>query len=167
METRTLVLDRIVIRKKIERMAFQILEDNYGEKEIILAGINTKGLLLARQLASLIRKIRPVSVSVLPISVHAANPILEEVSGKIDEDLNGKVVIIVDDVANTGRTLLYATKPFLDFLPCRLQTAVLVDRQHKTFPICPDYIGLSLSTTLQENIAVEVEGRSVIAVYLE
>jgi len=78
-----------------------------------------------------------------------------------------KVVIIVDDVANTGRTLLYATKPFLDFLPCRLQTAVLVDRQHKTFPICPDYIGLSLSTTLQENIAVEVEGRSVIAVYLE
>jgi len=71
-------------------MAFQILEDNYGEKEIILAGINTKGLLLARQLASLIRKIRPVSVSVLPISVHAANPILEEVSGKIDEDLNGQ-----------------------------------------------------------------------------
>ncbi len=167
-ESKTLVIDKSVIRQKLERMAYQIVEENYEEKEIILAGINNKGLLIARQLAGYIRKIlEDGEVWVLPIRVFAANPVAEEVTGKIDERVNGKVVVIVDDVANTGRTLLYATKPFLDFLPKKIQMAVLVDRKHKLFPITPDFIGTSLSTTLQEHITVIVEGRSVQAVYLE
>jgi len=167
-ESKTLVIDKSVIRRKLERMAYQIVEENYEEKEIILAGINNKGLLIARQLAGYIRKIlEDGEVWVLPIRVFAANPVAEEVTGKIDERVNGKVVVIVDDVANTGRTLLYATKPFLDFLPKKIQMAVLVDRKHKLFPITPDFIGTSLSTTLQEHITVIVEGRSVQAVYLE
>jgi pyrimidine operon attenuation protein/uracil phosphoribosyltransferase len=79
------------------------------------------------------------------------------------EDLDGKVVLVVDDVANTGRTLFYACKPLMEILPARLETAVLVDRKHKSFPIRVDYVGLSLATTLKENIDVQIlEGEATV-----
>ena len=83
------------------------------------------------------------------------------------EEFKNKVVIIVDDVANTGRTIFYAIKPLLDVLPKRVQVAVLVDRKHKSFPIHVDYVGLSLATTLNENIDVQIIGTKDWAVYLD
>ena len=82
-------------------------------------------------------------------------------------DFNKKVVILVDDVANSGKTLLYALKPFLDYHPKKIQVLVLVERSHKSFPVRPDYIGLSIATTLQEHIFVEVDGDKVLGAYLE
>ncbi len=82
-------------------------------------------------------------------------------------DMNDKVVIIVDDVVNSGKTLLYALKPFLSFHPKKIQTLVLVERTHKMFPVTSDYVGLSLATTLQENIVVEVDGNEIAGAYME
>ena len=83
------------------------------------------------------------------------------------EQVAGKVVIIVDDVANTGRTIYYAIKPLLDTLPKKVEVAVLVDRKHKSFPIQSDYVGLSLATTLKENIDVQIREVQEWAVFLK
>ena len=82
-------------------------------------------------------------------------------------ELNGKVVILVDDVSNSGRTLTYALKPFLQSHPKKIQTLVLVERRHTAFPVQPDYVGLSVATTLQEHIYVEVEGDDVVGAWME
>ena len=84
-----------------------------------------------------------------------------------DEELRDKVIIVVDDVANTGRTIFYAIKPLLNVLPRKVEVAVLVDRKHKSFPVHVDYVGMSLNTTLQENIDVHIDSPEEWAVFLE
>jgi pyrimidine operon attenuation protein/uracil phosphoribosyltransferase len=74
---------------------------------------------------------------------------------------------LIDDVANSGKTLSFALKPFLEYQPKKIQTLVLVERSHKAFPVQPDYVGLSVATTIQEHIYVEVEGETVMGAYLE
>jgi pyrimidine operon attenuation protein/uracil phosphoribosyltransferase len=81
-------------------------------------------------------------------------------------DFNNRVIIIIDDVANSGRTLLYALKPFLAFQPKKIQALVLLGRSHNSFPVYPDYVGLSVATTLQEHIYVEVSEDKVLGAYL-
>jgi pyrimidine operon attenuation protein/uracil phosphoribosyltransferase len=148
-------------------MAYEILESNYSEKEIVLAGINIKGLALAKQLATMLAAIGDVEALVVPVKVAAENPVKDEVEVEDPNVAHKKVVIICDDVANTGRTILYAMKPFLSVLPKKVQVAVLVDRKHKRFPITADFVGMLLSTTLQEHIEVELKGSSFKAIYLE
>ncbi|MEL6925537.1 MAG: phosphoribosyltransferase family protein, partial [Bacteroidota bacterium] len=102
------------------------------------------------------------------IRLNPANPMSDEI--RIDmtnEELKNKVVIIIDDVANTGRTLFYAFKPLLDILARKIEVAVLVDRKHKSFPVKVDYMGLSLATTVGNNIDVQLKGVKEKAVYLE
>ncbi|HKC35220.1 MAG TPA: phosphoribosyltransferase family protein, partial [Chitinophagaceae bacterium] len=82
-------------------------------------------------------------------------------------DFSGKVIIVIDDVSNSGKTLLYALKPFITFHPKKIQTLVLVERTHTSFPVRPDYVGLSIATTLQEHIYVEVDGNSIAGAYLQ
>jgi Pyrimidine operon attenuation protein/uracil phosphoribosyltransferase len=82
-------------------------------------------------------------------------------------DINGKVIILIDDVSNSGKTLLYALKPFIEFHPKKIQILVLVERTHTSFPVRPDYVGLSIATTLQEHIFVEVKGEVVMGAYLK
>jgi pyrimidine operon attenuation protein/uracil phosphoribosyltransferase len=77
------------------------------------------------------------------------------------------VIIVVDDVANSGKTMLYALQPFLRNQPKKIQTLALVDRTHKTFPVHTDYVGFALATTLQEHIFVEVSGEIVTGAWLE
>lgn len=167
MADRTLILEKRKIRQKLERMAYEIIENNYNAKEILLAGINNRGLFVAKRLAEFMKNIMDIKVTVKNLKVNAANPIETEVSIDIDHAVNDQSVIIVDDVANTGRTLLYATKPFLSYLPRKIQVAVLVDRKHKTYPISADFVGLSLATTIRENIRVEVSKTEVQAVFLD
>lgn len=164
---RTLLLNTEAIQHKLERMAYEILESNYDEKKIILAGINVKGLSLATALSNVLNAIGDIEVSVLPVKVQPKNPAKDDIEIDGVQAVHNKVVIICDDVANTGRTLLYAMKPLLNVLPKKIQVAVLVDRKHKLFPVCADFVGMSLSTTLQEHIEVEVKGKKFRAVYLE
>lgn len=151
------ILSNTQIAQKINRLAIQILENNYTEKKLVLAGINNNGLGFAKLLMKAIQKISDVEIILANISLNPAKPTSDEVSINIEEGVfRNKVVIIVDDVANTGRTIFFAFKPFLDILTKKVEVAVLVDRKHKSFPIKVDYVGLSLATTLKENIKVKL-----------
>ncbi len=161
------LLDQRQIKQKIDRLAIEILEHNLGEEEIILAGINNNGLGFAKLLLKRLQKLTETNITLTQIRLSPANPIDHEVSiGLTKEQLTDKVIIIVDDVANTGRTIFYATKPLMDVLPKKVEVAVLVDRKHKSFPIKVDYLGLSLATTLKENIDVNILNNKEQAVFL-
>ena len=161
------ILDQKQIKQKIKRLAIQILERNYSESEIIFAGINNAGLGFAKQIQRVIKKVSDVEIKVTQIKLDPSNPISQEISVGMDHaEMKDKVVIIVDDVANTGRTIFYAFKPFLSILPKKIEVAVLIDRKHKSFPVKVDYMGLSLATTLRENIDVRIKKASEFAVYL-
>ena len=146
------------IRQKIKRLAIEILERNTEETEMIVAGINNNGLLFASLIVDELKGICDSPIHLTRIQLNPAAPIDSEVVIDMDVDkIKGKAILIVDDVANTGRTLFYACKPLLTIIPKKIEVAVLVDRTHKSFPIKVDYVGLSLATTLKENIDVQLK----------
>ena len=163
-----LILNDTSVKQKIQRLAYQIAENNFQYDEIILAGINNNGFGLAKLLGKKRKKIVDAPVTTRRIRLNPANPIGSDIVFEpILGDLHSKVVIIVDDVANTGRTIFYAFKPLMDSLPYKIEVAVLVDRTHKMFPIKVDYVGLSLATTLKENISVKIVGVEEMEVHLD
>ena len=151
------LLNHKQIKQKLKRLAIEILEHNYDEKEIIFAGINNNGMGFAKLLLKELEALTKIQLTLTRIRLNPADPLSGEI--KIEtpvQDLDNKVIIIVDDVANTGRTIYYALKPLLEILPKKVEVAVLVDRKHKSFPIQTDYVGMSLATTVQENIDVKI-----------
>ncbi|HHJ50251.1 MAG TPA: phosphoribosyltransferase [Phaeodactylibacter sp.] len=162
------VLNHRDIELRIKRLATQILECNIDEERLILAGINNNGLRFARLLREELQAPAPMPISLTRIRLNPANPLESpaQIETPVDE-LHKAVIILIDDVANTGRTLFYACQPLMQTLPRSVQIAVLVDRTHKTFPIQADYIGLALATTLQENIRVELAEKGEMGVFLE
>ena len=159
------ILSKEVVEKKLRRMAFKILENNIDEKEIILAGIRESGSVVAKVIQGMLAEISSIKTELITITLDKKEPTDVSLSRSID--LNGKVIILIDDVSNSGKTLLYALKPFIEFHPKKIQTLVLVERTHTSFPVRPDYVGLSIATTLQEHIFVEVKGTEVIGAYLK
>jgi pyrimidine operon attenuation protein/uracil phosphoribosyltransferase len=160
------ILNREVAANKLKRMAFEILENNFDETGFILAGIRESGTVIARNIQLLLEEIAPgTATELIMVSLDKKNP--KEVTLSPKTDFQNKVVILIDDVSNSGKTLLYAIKPFLDSNPKKIQTLVLVERSYTTFPVKPDYVGLSIATTLQEHIYVEVEGNHVKGAWLE
>jgi pyrimidine operon attenuation protein/uracil phosphoribosyltransferase len=158
------ILSADAAAKKLQRMAYEILENNPEEKHLILAGIRENGYVVAQALAEILRRISDKSVELIGIKVDKATH--AEIRLDSPVDFTGKVVILTDDVTNSGKTLTYALKPVLSFFPKTIQTLVMVERSHKRFPIHPDYVGLSLSTFLHEHIFVEVEGGRVMGAYV-
>ena len=151
------ILNDRQIRQKIKRLAFEIVEHNFEEKEIILAGINNNGTTFARLLEEELKTFGQQIITMTRIVLNPADPLSSEVKLEIPiKQVKNKVIIVVDDVANTGRTIFYAVKPLMDTLPKKVEVAVLIDRTHKSFPIKVDYYGLSLATTLLENIEVKI-----------
>lgn len=163
-ETKSAILDKAAAKRKIKRMALQIVEQNTGEKEMIIAGIIGNGVVVAESVAAELKKLLDAEVTTATIEVNKKAPLDVSINPQID--MQGKVIIIADDVANTGRTMFYALKPFLQASPKKLQTLVLVERSHKLFPIQTDYAGLTIATTLQEHIAVETEGEEISGAWL-
>ena len=159
------ILDEATAARKLQRMAFEIIENNPGETLLVLAGVRESGTVMARNIQQLLAAISNVQTKLLVISLDKHQP--SEVTLNLQEDFHDKVIIVIDDVAMSGKTLLYAMQPFLSFHPKKIQTLVLVERSHKTFPVKPDYVGLSIATTLQEHIYVETEGGIVKGAYLE
>ncbi|MBK8700048.1 MAG: phosphoribosyltransferase [Saprospiraceae bacterium] len=162
------ILDDKAVKQKIQRLAFQIAENNFQYDEIILAGINNNGYGFAKLLERSLKKVIQTSITTRRIKLNPANPLdfpIEFIPTL--EDVRSKVVIIVDDVANTGRTIFYAFRPLMETLPHKIEVAVLVDRKHKHFPIQVDYVGLSLATTLKENITVKILGVEEMEVHLD
>ncbi|MBM3177427.1 MAG: phosphoribosyltransferase [Bacteroidetes bacterium] len=164
-QDRTLILEDTVIKSKINRMAFEIYENNLEEKILFLAGIDGQGYALAKLLAAQLRKISPMEIVLLKVFIDKRTPEKSEV--KVDaslDELNKKVIVLVDDVLNTGKVMTYSMKPFLSVAVKKLELAVLVNRSHLQFPVHPRYTGYALSTTLSEHIEVILDKSS--AVYL-
>ena len=153
MTSHNFILSADVAGKKLQRMAYEIVERNIGEKQIILAGIKDSGLIIAHIIKEFLQDVFKGEISVMEINIDKKNP--KDITIEDGFHYDDAVIIITDDVANTGKTLLYALNPFLDFYPKKIQTLVLVERSHKKFPISADYVGLSISTGMKEKIIVE------------
>lgn len=161
------ILNDRQIRQKIKRLTIQILENNFDQPEIILAGINNNGLEMANLLMQELVGRTDIPITLTRIRLSPASPAQNPIYIEMPiEQLADKAIILVDDVANTGRTIFYAIKPLLDVTPSKVEVAVLVDRKHKLFPIMSDYVGLSLATTLKEHIDVRIKGEEEMSVYL-
>ncbi len=147
------ILDDYQIRQKITRMAIEILENNLEEKEVFLAGINNNGQRLAQLILKELQKLSQQSFVMMNIKVNPAAPLDTPIQCSIEPTtLIAKPIVVIDDVANTGRTTFFAFKALMDIIPQKIEVAVLVDRKHKSFPVKVDYVGLTLATTMQENI---------------
>lgn len=158
------ILDATTAALKLERMAYEIVEENIDETELILAGIRDNGSVIARSIQQELAKISSLKTKLISLQLDKKHPTTVELSENLD--FNGKVVVVIDDVSNSGKTMLYALKPLLEFRPKKIETLVLVERSHKIFPVNSDFVGLSVATTLQEHIFVEVEGEKIKGAYL-
>lgn len=140
-------------------MALEITERNYDESELWLVGIKENGTIIAQLISKFLRENFKGKVEVLELTIDKKKPADVKINSLAN--YNDKVILLIDDVANSGRTMLYALKPFLEQHPKKIQTLALVERTHKTFPVDVDYVGLSVSTTPDEHIYVEVNNGEV------
>ncbi|MBS1978366.1 MAG: phosphoribosyltransferase [Bacteroidetes bacterium] len=164
-DKKSLVLSESQIRQKIRRMAYQIYENNIAENSIVFAGIEGQGYSLARELEKEMTTISPIKIQVVKVAINKDLPQQDEVTLDVDPaSLRKKVVVLIDDVLNTGRVLTYAMKPLLNTQVSRIEVAVLVNRSHPQFPVQPTYTGYALSTTLSDHVEVNLSRKP--AVYL-
>ncbi|MEO5998745.1 MAG: phosphoribosyltransferase family protein [Chitinophagaceae bacterium] len=164
-ETRKYILSAAIALKKLQRMAYEIVEQNMDETGgLILAGVQENGVVLANIIAGFLKDIFNGPIKVIEITLNKRHP--GEIGLSEEINFDDAVIILIDDVTNSGKTLLYALKPFIAFHPRKIQTLTLVERSHKMFPVTSDYVGISLASTLQEHIFVEVEGEEVKGAYL-
>jgi pyrimidine operon attenuation protein/uracil phosphoribosyltransferase len=159
------ILDQAQIKQKIDRIAYQILEDCFDEKEIIIAGIASRGYVFAQKLEKVLSKISKIKCTLVEITLDKDSTNLVASTNIPVSKCKNKTIILVDDVLNSGRTLLYGLSVFLNIPTKKIRTAVLVDRSHKLFPISTDYAGYTISTVSQEHISV-VFDKNKEAVYL-
>ena len=164
MEQRKQIMTAEAANKKLRRMALQVVEENYNEKQLILIGIKSSGSVIAAKIGQYLKEVFSGEVIILELSMDKKNPL--NISLDSDMDLNDTTIVLIDDVANSGRTMLYALKPLLNQLPKKIQTLALVERTHKSFPVDVDYVGFSVSTTLDEHILVEVADGEVTGAWL-
>ena len=162
----TPILNHQDIQHKIRRIAYQIYETNLDEKQIILAGIQGNGYVFAEKLKVLLSEISPIEVVLCKVSIDKKNPLKGITTSIKPEEYENEVVVLVDDVLNSGKILIYGVKHFLEVPLKKLTTAVLVNRNHKNFPIKADFKGISLSTSLQEHVLVDFNEGNYIA-YLQ
>ncbi len=155
------ILDYHLVKKKIRRISLQIIESNSIDDEIIIAGIENNGYLIAKKICNEIKKISDKKIQLCSIKIDKKNPRKEIIVSLVEEQYENKSVVIVDDVLNSGSTLMYAVKYFLDTKLKKLKTAVLVNRNHKKYPIKADYKGLSLSTSIQNHVEVSINDNEI------
>ena len=155
METlKSTILSHQEITHKIRRMAFQIYESNINAEQVIIAGIKENGYVLAKKLKAQVEKISPLKVQLCEVSMDKEQPI-GSINCSLDlSKIENQSLILVDDVLNSGTTLIYGVKFFLDIPLQQFKTAVLVDRNHKKYPVKADFKGISLSTSLNERVKV-------------
>lgn len=160
---RTIVIDHDRIQRKLRRIAFQLYEENVNEKELVLVGIAPRGALMTKRIKHLLEEISPLKIDLLELALDKDDPLnTPVVVTEGDRTLEGRVVVLVDDVLMSGRTLMHAAAHLVGMPLKRLMTVVLVDRMHRAYPIRADIVGLTLSTTLQEHISVELGKKDVV-----
>ncbi|MBT8186374.1 MAG: phosphoribosyltransferase [Croceitalea sp.] len=161
------ILTHKQIQHKTKRIAYQIYEANVEEKEIIIAGIEGGGLNFAKKISRVLQKITEAKITLCHVKMNKKEPLKSGVDTSLSEDdYRDKSVVLVDDVLNSGTTLIYGVHHFLKTPLKQLKTAVLVNRNHKKYPVKADYKGISLSTSLNEHIRVEFQAKND-SVYLD
>ena len=155
---RTRILNKEQIRQKSIRIAYQILEDNFEEEALVLVGVADRGYVFAQRLQNILKEIAPdKSIDLIKVNISKTERSLEASTDIPVETAKDKVIVLIDDVLNSGRTLAYGLGTFLNVPLKKMRTAVLIDRSHHQFPLFSDYYGLKLSTILKEHVEVELE----------
>ena len=158
-----IILNQLQISQKIRRIAYQIYETNSSEKEVILAGIVGNGFVFAEKIEEVLKEISSLKITVCKVIMDKKHP-LKPITTSIDiEDYKNKSLVLVDDVLSSGTTLIYGIKHFLEVPLKKFKTAVLVNRNHKKYPVKADFKGISLSTSVKEHIQVEFSNNKAIA----
>ena len=160
------ILTNSQIKRKIKRISLQIIESNVEEKEVVLAGIEQNGFLLAKELNKMITEFSNLNIKLCSLKIDKKNPLNNISTSLNSSEYKNKSIVVVDDVLNSGSTLMYAVKHFLDTELRQLKTTVLVDRNHKKFPIKADFKGVSLSTSIQNHVKVQFDKNSIEAFLL-
>ena len=167
MSAKTILLSKEQIQAKLNRIVHQIHELCFSEGEIIICGITPgNGSTIAERVADQLETISSIKINRTTIEINKDNPLADKIKCKLrSEEYANKTVVIVDDVSNSGKTLMYAAKYFLESPIKAIRPLVLVDRNHSVYPIKPSFVGLTVSTTLQDHIHVEMNADQE-AVYL-
>ena len=167
MSKKTILLSKFQIQAKIDRIVHQIHELCHSEEEVIICGIIPgNGSIIANRVANQLESVSSIKIKRTTIEINKDNPLADKINCELrSEDYANKTIIIVDDVSNSGKTLMYAAKYFLESPIKAIRPLVLVDRNHSVYPIKPSFVGLTVSTTLQDHIHVEINAVDE-AVYL-
>jgi pyrimidine operon attenuation protein/uracil phosphoribosyltransferase len=155
---KNVILTQQEIDYKTRRIAYQIYETFSDETEVVLAGIASNGYLFTKKLATELERISDLKIILCEVKINKQQPLDAVQTSLSPAEYTNKALVLVDDVLNSGTTLIYGVKHFLDVPLKKFKTAVLVDRNHKQYPVKADFKGLSLSTSLQEHIKVVLEG---------
>ena len=152
--SKNIILTNQEIEHKIKRIAYQIYETFVDEEEIVIAGIASNGYTFAKKIALALETISPLKVSLCEVKINKQNPQLPIHTSLSKEQYTNKEMILVDGVLNSGTTLIYAVRQFIDVTVKKFKTAVLVDRNHKKYPVKADFKGMSLATSILEHVQV-------------
>ncbi|MEL1240408.1 phosphoribosyltransferase family protein [Flavobacterium flavipallidum] len=152
--SQNIILTDLEIKHKTKRMAYQIYETFIEEEEVVLAGIADNGYVFAEKIAQELKSISDLKIILCEVHVNKQNPQQTIQTSIPAQEYTNKGLILIDDVLNSGTTLIYAVKHFLEVPLKKFKTAVLVDRNHKKYPVKADFKGISLSTSLQEHVQV-------------
>ena len=164
--TDNIILNNIQIEQKAKRIAYQIYESNHKEKEVIIAGIANNGYFFAEKLTQILKEICNLKITLCKVTIDKKNPLNEVTTSINSNEYQNKSLVLVDDVLNSGTTLIYGIKHFLEVPLKRFKTAVLVNRNHKKYPVKADFKGISLSTSIKEHVVVEFNAIETIAYLL-
>lgn len=160
------LLTKAVAKEKLHRLALEIAENLEEDTDaLLLIGIKKSGTAIAQSIHFFLQQYISIPIDIREMTFDKQDLRVSNITG--DADFSNKHIILIDDVSNSGRTLLYALKPLLEYIPKKIQTLVMVERMHKLYPIHSDYVGLSIATTQHDYVSVEVEDGKVVGAYIE
>ena len=160
-EDKTIILDDTQIRSKLKRISYQILEANLKTSDVVIAGIESNGYKIAKEIKKILNGISELEVILCKVIIDKKNP-RNPIKTSINKEIyTNKSIVLIDDVLNSGSTLIYGVKHFLEVEVVQFKTAVLVNRNHKKFPVKADFKGISLSTSMQNHVLVEFKGSKI------
>lgn len=160
-DEKTLILNDEQIDQRIIRMAYEIYEYNIDRKKIILAGVSENGYKIASLINDKLHKISEISANIVKVDINKEQPLKDEIQIPLTKkELENQSIVIVDDVLNSGRTVAFVLKAFLNVHVKKIEVATIINRSHKAFPIYPKYVGYELATTINEHVEVVVEGQN-------
>jgi len=161
MKEKTIILNDLQIRSKLKRISYQILEANLKNSDIVIAGIESNGYKIAKEVKKILNKISELEIILCKVIIDKKNP-RNPIKTSVDKEIyTNKSIVLIDDVLNSGSTLIYGVKHFLDTELLQFKTAVLINRNHKKFPVKADFKGISLSTYTQNHVLVEFKGSNI------